>query len=70
MTIDKVAEFTGFSVAYLYELVRGKRIPHYKPLGGRIIFKKSEVEDFLYRNRIAADYEVSEQANAILNGEA
>jgi excisionase family DNA binding protein len=70
MTIDKAAEFSGFSVAYLYELVREKKIPHYKPLGGRIIFKKSEIEDFLYRNRIAANYEISSAADAKLNGEA
>jgi excisionase family DNA binding protein len=69
MTIGTAAEFTGFSTAYLYELVREKKIPHYKPLGGRIIFRKSEIEDFLFRNRVAADYEVSAVADDVLNGE-
>jgi hypothetical protein len=56
---------------YLYELVRKKQIPHYKGQGGRgrIFFKQSELEEFIFRKRISANYEVSEKADAILNGE-
>jgi excisionase family DNA binding protein len=72
MTLKQAAEFTQYSEPYIYELVRKKQIPHYKPQGGKghIFFKKSELEEFIFRNRISADYEVSNTADAILNGEA
>jgi predicted DNA-binding transcriptional regulator AlpA len=68
--INKVIELSGFSRSYVYKLVNWKKIPCYKPTNGRLFFYESEVLDFLARNRQAADYEVSERANAILNGEA
>jgi excisionase family DNA binding protein len=67
--LDKVMELTGYSRSYIYKLVHFKQIPYYKPTGGRLFFHESEILDFLSRNKIAADYEVLEQANAILNGE-
>jgi excisionase family DNA binding protein len=68
--IGEVAELTGFSLSYIYKLTHWKRIPCYKPTNGRLFFYESEVLDFLARNRQDADYEASEKANAILNGEA
>jgi excisionase family DNA binding protein len=69
ITIARVIEITGYSRSYIYKLIHGKRIPCRKPTGGKLFFYESEILDFLNRNRQAADYEVSEQADAILNGE-
>jgi excisionase family DNA binding protein len=71
MTLKQAAEFTQYSEPYLYELVRKKQIPHYKPQGekGHVFFKQSELEEFMFRNRISADYEVSAAADANLNRE-
>jgi len=68
--LNKVKELTGYSRSYIYKLVHWKKIPCYKPTNGNLYFYESEIRDFLSRNRQAADYEVSEQAEAILNGEA
>jgi predicted DNA-binding transcriptional regulator AlpA len=68
--IDRVMEISGFSRSYIYKLVLWKKIPYRKPTNGRLFFYESEILDFLNRNRQAADYEVSEKADAILNGEA
>jgi excisionase family DNA binding protein len=67
--MDKVIELSGYSRSYIYKLVHWKKIPCHRPTHGRLFFYESEVLDFLARNRQAADYEVSEQANAILNRE-
>jgi excisionase family DNA binding protein len=67
--ISEVMELTGFSSSYIYKLVHWKKIPCHKPTNGRLFFYESEIMDFLSRNRQAADYEVAEQADAILNGE-
>jgi hypothetical protein len=50
--------------------VHWKKIPCHRPTGGRLFFYESEILDFLARNKQAADYEVAEQADAVLNGEA
>ena len=68
--LNRVVELSGYSRSYIYKLVHWKKIPCHRPTGGRLFFYESEILDFLARNRQAADYEVSEQANAILNGEA
>ncbi|GHV78742.1 hypothetical protein AGMMS49944_05330 [Spirochaetia bacterium] len=67
--MNEVLELTGFSRSYVYKLVLWKKIPCHKPTNGRLFFFESEILDFLARNRQSADYEVSEAANAILNGE-
>ena len=56
-TIDDAAAFTNLSKNYLYKLVYQRKIPHYKPMAGRLFFKPSELEVFLFRNRQSADYE-------------
>jgi len=70
--IDKVTELTSFSPSYIYKLVHLKKIPHYKPTGGRgkVLFRESEIFDYLNRSRQLADYEVSAKADSLLNGEA
>jgi excisionase family DNA binding protein len=67
LTVEKAADYSGYSKAYLYQLARERKITHYRPCGGKIIFKKKELDDFLFHNRIAAGYEVSADADAILN---
>jgi predicted DNA-binding transcriptional regulator AlpA len=67
--MNEVMELTGYSQSYIYKLVLWKKIPCRKPTHGRLFFYESEVLDFLSRNRQAADYEVSEKADSILNGE-
>ena len=67
-TVEQAAQFTGFSTAYIYKLVHLKKIPCFKPEGGKILFSPEDLKAFVYRNRQAAVYEVQEQADAILTG--
>jgi excisionase family DNA binding protein len=67
--IAEAAEFTGLSKNYLYKLVHLRRIPCYKPTGGKVFFKREELEEFIFRGRNSADYEFAEKADRILNGE-
>jgi excisionase family DNA binding protein len=67
--IKEAMEFTGYSRSYLYKLIHFNKIPCYKPGEGKVFFKPGELAEFVYRNKKAADYEISEKADAILNGE-
>ena len=67
LTIDEAAKFTGLSKNYLYKLIHQGKIPHYKPMGGRVYFKQEDLEAFIFRGRRAADYELQARAEEILN---
>ena len=57
LTVEEASEFTGLSRNYLHKLIHLKKIPCYKPLGGRVFFRQAELEEFIFRNRQPADYE-------------
>jgi len=67
LSVDEAADFTGLSKAYLYKLIHQKKIPFYKPMGGKVFFKLGELESFIFRGRRAADYELESQAESLLN---
>ena len=67
LTVSEAAVFTGYSKAYLFKLVHLKKIPYFKPEGGRILFSLDDLKAFCFRNRSAADYELQEQGAALLN---
>jgi excisionase family DNA binding protein len=68
ISIEQAAAYTGYTKSYLYKLVHEKKIPHYKPEGGRILFSLADLEKFCFRNRQAAEYELQDKAESILNG--
>jgi excisionase family DNA binding protein len=68
LSVDEAAIFTGLSKGYIYKLIHQKKIPFYKPLGGRVFFKQDELEAFIFRGRQAAAYELEERAEGLLNG--
>ena len=68
MGVREASAFTGYSPRYLYKLTSEKRIPFYKPLGGRIVFKRADLEAFMLRGRVKADYELAAEADALLAG--
>lgn len=65
LTLDEVCFLTGLAKSSLYKLTANKAIPHYRADGGKhIYFKKSEVEDWLTRNRIGSQLEDEQKAVA------
>jgi len=63
MNIAEAAVYCGFSKNYLYKLIRFGKIPCYKPAGGRVFFKQDELDQFIFRGRKVADYELAERAD-------
>jgi len=51
------AAYLGFSKTYLYRLVYLEKIPCYKPTGGKLFFRKDDLDAFIFRNRQPADFE-------------
>lgn len=64
LTIKEACEYTGFTRSYMYKLLNAKKIPHYKPNGGRVYFDRNELVAWLKRNRISTTDELETQAQS------
>ena len=62
LSIEECATFTSLSVNHIYRLTSQRAIPFYKPMGGKIYFKKKEIENWLLQGRQATDSEIKSQA--------
>ena len=51
LSVSDAVLFTGYSKYYIYKLISQKKIPCFKPMGGRVFFKKEDLEKFIFRNR-------------------
>lgn len=62
LSIDEVAIYTGLSKQYLYKLTSRNDIPFYKSNGKVIRFSKTEVDNWLLRNRQSTNEEIEQEA--------
>lgn len=67
MSVDDVAQYTGYTKRYVYRLVQEKQIPHYKR-GAKLFFKKEEIDSWLFDNKVPTDDEVERLATAYSSG--
>ena len=63
LTIEDVSLMTGFTVSNLYRMTSKKTIPFYKPLGGKIFFDKTEIENWLRSNKVDTKAVTESKAN-------
>jgi excisionase family DNA binding protein len=54
----------GISKSYLYKLTMRDEIPHYKPTGKLCYFNRHELEDWLQKNKVVTERELTEKANS------
>lgn len=52
LSLNEATEFLKTSKSFLYKLTSQKLIPHYIPSGKKIYFKKTDLENWLLKNRI------------------
>lgn len=62
LNIDECAAYTGYSKDTIYRHTSQRTIPFYKPMNGAIYFRRSEIDDWLLRNRMATKQEISSMA--------
>ena len=56
--LTAAAEYLNISKSHLYQLTCRGLIGHYKPAGKRIYFDKSDLDDYLKRNRVRPQWEI------------
>lgn len=67
LTLEECAMFANLSENYLYNLTSQKKIKYYKPRGGKIYFKKSEVQEWLLKGQKMTEEEISSKADAYVS---
>ena len=66
LNINEASEYLELSPSHLYKLTSTDAIPHYKPNGKKIYFKRSEIDEWLLRNRNTTQEEVDARATDYL----
>lgn len=62
MTLGEACDYLNVSASYLYKLTCTDQIPHYVPTGKKIYLKKSEVDQWILRNRQSTEAEIEQAA--------
>lgn len=62
LNIDEATIYLSVSKSHLYKMTSAGRIPHYKPTGKRIYFKRNELENWMLRNRVKSYDEIETEA--------
>jgi excisionase family DNA binding protein len=58
LSLNEAAKFLCASKSFVYKMTSQKLIPHYIPSGKKIYFKKSDLENWLLKNRIPSGSEL------------
>ena len=66
LTFKETVAFTGFAPSYLYKLTHAKKIPHSKPTGKMIFFKRAEIENWLMSNPVTTANQIEKDASTYI----
>jgi len=70
LDFNECASYINQSRSYLYKLTSQGLIPHYKPNGKKIYFKRSELDEWMLRNKSYSSDEMAEQVDNHMAGGA
>jgi excisionase family DNA binding protein len=62
LSFQEACQYLEVSASHLYKLTSGSQIPHFCPQGKKLYFKRSELEEWLLRNRKQSTQEIEENA--------
>ena len=62
LTFNDACKYLDISASHLYKLTSQKQIPHFCPQGKKLYFKRSELDDWLQRNRQSSTDEIDAMA--------
>jgi excisionase family DNA binding protein len=60
MSVREVCKYLNITSSHIYKMTSLKIIPYHKPNGKLIYFRKSEIDEWVYRKRISSKNESSE----------
>lgn len=64
LTFDEACIYMGVSKSFMYKCTSTSRIPHFKPSGRMIYFKKEDLTAWMLQNRVSTSDEITIKATA------
>jgi excisionase family DNA binding protein len=61
LSLEAAADYLSYTKSSLYQFTSKRKIPHYK-FERKILFKVSELDDFIEKHRVAPKSEIKQQA--------
>jgi excisionase family DNA binding protein len=65
LTLAELCSYLGISRSLGYKLSHRCAIPKFKPTNGKLLFKKSEIDEWVDTGRIKSEEEVSIKAKSL-----
>ncbi|MDM1086720.1 helix-turn-helix transcriptional regulator [Myroides odoratimimus] len=62
LSVEELEKYTGFKKSYIYHLAHFSKIPYSKPNGKYLFFQKSEIDEWLLKNKSLSDDQIQEKA--------
>ena len=62
LSVEELEKYTGFKKSYIYHLVHFSKIPYSKPNGKYLFFQKSEIDEWLLKNKSLSDDQIQAKA--------
>ena len=62
LNFNDACTFLDYSKSYLYKLTHSRQIPHFKPMGKKLYFRRVDLEAWLLRNRVKTVDEIEQEA--------
>lgn len=66
LNLNEACHYLNISASHLYKMTSQKQIPHFCPQGKKLYFKRSELEEWLMRNRQSSVDEIDALAENYL----
>ena len=66
LTVEGLMDYTGFSQKQIYKLTSTRAIPHYKPSGRKLFFKKDEIDEWITLGKVKTLKELGDENNQSL----
>lgn len=68
LTTEEAAKYLGVTKSAIYKLTMGRKIPHYRSQGGKLLyFKREEIEGWATSCKIATKDELEAKAKSLIN---
>lgn len=68
LTTDEAARYLGVTKSAIYKLTMGRKIPHYRSQGGKLLyFNREEIEQWATSCKIATKDELEAKAKSLIN---
>lgn len=65
LNFNEAVKYLDVSPSHLYKLTSTKAIPHFCPQGKKLYFRRTELDDWLQRNRQSSINEIEDLADSL-----